>query len=93
MNNSARLALWVPFVVASLSTVVVYVALWSVGWYWVLLSFLGVLCGFLAARILARSKQSRWSVWFVALGLVLGQWWVIEFVAMQVLWQIRGFGP
>mgnify|MGYP001423388834 CR=1 FL=1 len=93
MSNSERLALWVPFVVASLATVIVYVTLWSVGWYWILLFLLGVLCGFFAARILARSKQSRWSVWFVVLGLVLGQWWVIEHLATQAIWQIRGFGP
>ena len=93
MSDSERLTLWVPFVVVSLSTAIVYVTLWSLEWYWILLFLLGVLCGFLAARILARSKQSRWSVWLVVLGLVLGQWWFIEFLATQAIWQFRGFGP
>lgn len=93
MTLNAQFALWAPFVIASLLTSITYTALWEIGRYWALLSLLGVLSGALAARILARANSSRWSVSFVVLGLILGQWWFIEFVTMQLLWSIRGFGP
>ena len=94
MTLKSQLALWAPFAIASLLTSIVYTTLWTIGWYWVLLSLLGVLSGILAARILVHTgPPRRWSVAGVTVGLILGQWWFIEFGAMQIVWSIRGFAP
>ncbi len=93
MNLKPQLSLWVPFVISSLLTLPVYATLWALGWYWVLLSLLGALSGILAARIFAHTGLRRSSVIGVALGLLVGQWWLIEFIATQILWYIRGFAP
>jgi hypothetical protein len=93
MNLKPQLYLWAPFAISSVLTSLVYTTLWAFGWYWILLTLLGILSGILAARIFLRTGLRRSSVVGVAFGLVVGQWWFIEFVAMQMLWRIRGFAP
>jgi hypothetical protein len=93
MNPNSRTALWVPFVVASLFTLLVYVTSWTLGPYWLVLSMLGILSVGLAIRVLAHTGPEAWAIAGVVVGLIVGQWWALELGAMQLLWGIRGFAP
>ena len=86
-------ALWSSFVVASLLTLLIYFTSWTIGPYWLVLSVLGFLSVGLAISILARTGPKAWAIAGVAVGLVIGQWWVIEMGVMQLLWGTRGFAP
>lgn len=93
MKLKSQFFLWAPFAISSLLTTIVYVTLWTLGWYWVLLSLLGILSGVFAARIFVHIGSRRSSVIGVSFGLLVGQWWFIEFMATQMLWRIGGFAP
>lgn len=85
--------LWSPFVIVSLLTFLVHETAWAVGPYWKLLSLGGVLSSILAVRIVAHTGLRLRPVVFVVIGLIVGQWWFIEFMTAQLLWSIRGFAP
>ena len=68
--------------------------LWSFGnFYWLALCTLAVL--HLAASIaVIYFQRKRTSIVFIVLSLlILGQWWLIQMLAMQIIWRLRGFGP
>jgi len=56
-------------------------------------SILGISSGVLAALALKNSGFKLWAVASVAAGLLIGQWWFVESMAVQILWSIRGFAP
>lgn len=93
MNLTSPIAVWTPFVIASLLTVLVYTTSWAIGPYWVLLSLLGALSAGLAIKVLAHTGLKLWAVACVIAGLAVGQWWLIELSAMQLFWAARGFAP
>ena len=93
MKFGSNTLVWVAFMVASLLTAIVYATLWSEKWYWVILSILGISSVVLAVMMLQRSGFMYWAVASVALGLLIGQWWFLEFMAAQILWSVRGFAP
>ncbi len=93
MKFGSNTLVWGAFTVASLLTAIVYATLWSEKWYWVILSILGISSVVLAVMVLKRSGFIYWAVAGVALGLLIGQWWFVEFMAAQILWSVRGFAP
>jgi uncharacterized membrane protein YqgA involved in biofilm formation len=93
MNLKRQISLWVPFVITSLLTVFVYTTLWAIRQYWVLLSLFGFLSAIFAVRILVHTGLRPWPIVWVVLGLVIGQWWLIEFGAAMLFWSIGGFAP
>jgi prepilin signal peptidase PulO-like enzyme (type II secretory pathway) len=93
MKARRALSVWLPFVAASTLTLLVYLTLWPMKWYWVVLSALAFLCVFLAATILVRKGVTRASVLGIVIGLLIGQWWLVEYLVSQLLWRFRGFAP
>ena len=61
-NFRVLLALWAPFVGASMLTLLAHKTLWATAWYWVYLSLLGILSGVLAARVLFQTGLKRWPI-------------------------------
>jgi hypothetical protein len=93
MNTKKQIIMWVAFWLFAVLTWVVYSGLWMKGWYYLALSALGIISLFLAIGILATKGRTCRSIILIVLGLVIGQWWLIESLAMMALWGIRGFAP
>ncbi|MDO9166724.1 MAG: hypothetical protein Q7U13_11520 [Rhodoferax sp.] len=93
-NKSKNLLVWASFAAASTLSLIVDRSLWWAGQtYWVLLSLLAIASAILAFRVLARTGLKALPIAGVVLGLLIGQWWLIEFCATTALWRIRGFAP
>ncbi len=84
---------WVPFALSSLGTSIAYRTLWRTEWYWIYLSLLGVLSLFFAALVLKRCGFKFLPLAGVIVGLLLGQWWFIQSVILQMFWHFSGFAP
>ena len=81
------------FAAASFLTLLIYATGWHTNGYWLLLSALGILSGVLGMMLLVHTGL-RWKpLVAVILGLIIGQWWIIEFAAVQMIWSSRGFAP
>lgn len=85
--------LWTPFALASLCTFLAYKTLWAIELYWVVLALLGALSCCLAARVLLRTGWKPLPLVGVVIGLIVGQWWLIQTLILQALWRINGFAP
>ena len=81
------------FVVASMLTFLAYKVLWATEWYWGYLSVLGIISATLAIRFLIQKGLKLWPVVGVILGLMIGQWWLVEALILQVTWSLNGFVP
>lgn len=93
-NKSKNLLVWASFAAASTISLIVDRTLWWMGQtYWILLSFLAITSAILAFRVLTHTGLKVLPITGVALGLLIGQWWLIEFCATTALWRIRGFAP
>jgi hypothetical protein len=95
MNAKPKLSafLWSSYLIASLLTLLVYETAWEVRSYWMLLSLCGLLSSILAVKIVVHTGLRLWPILLVSLGLVVGQWWFIKFITVQILWSIKGFAP
>lgn len=93
IRAAAGMPLWFPFVAASVLSVVVYVRLWMTPWYGLLLVLLGVVSFVSAARVILHCGCRFWPLLAIAVGLVVGQWWLIERLLVWALWSISGFAP
>jgi len=88
------MALWIVFWLSGLLTWVANSTLWMKEWYYVSLSLLGITSLLIGVGILATTKgQKRRSIVLIVLGLCIGQWWLVEQLAMMAFWSIEGFAP
>ena len=74
-------------------TLAVYSVLWMKQWYYVLLSFLGIVSLIVGISILRFFRTNNRSIILIVLGLVVGQWWFVELIFIQIIWQVKGFSP
>jgi hypothetical protein len=84
---------WASFACASLLTWIAYTTLWATEWYQAWLSLLCVLNVCLATWVLRRTGVNLLSMTGVIAGLLLGQWWLVQFVILQFFWRAGGFAP
>ena len=77
----------------TLHTLVIYSRLWMVSGYHLYLSLLAIVSALLALWTLIANRSTWRAIMLVTLGLVIGQWWLIQFVIAQLLWGVRGFAP
>lgn len=87
------MVLWVAFWLTAVLTWVADSTLWMKEWYYIALSALGIVSLLIGVGIMAAKGRTRRSVILVVLGLVIGQWWLIEMLVVQTIWSIRGFAP
>jgi hypothetical protein len=62
-------------------------------WYYLGLSALGIVGLLSGIGILAATGRTRRSIVLVVLGLLIGQWWLMEILIVQAIWSIKGFAP
>lgn len=84
---------WALFACASVLTWVAYKTLWAAEWYLAWLSLLGVLNAGLAIGVLKQTGLKFLPMTGVIVGLLLGQWWLVQFVILQIFWRVGGFAP
>jgi len=63
------------------------------GWQLIAQIALAVISFILGLSILTIKEHRRRSMALVALGLIVGQWWLVTWAAVYVLWSINGFAP
>jgi hypothetical protein len=85
--------MWSAFIATTLITWIVYLNAWMTGSYFLFLVLLGIVAFSLAVMILIRTKFSWRIALFVALILLVGQWWMIEAIVAQLSFGRSGFAP
>ena len=93
MNAKIRVVSWLAFGVATVVTGFVASRLWMLPSYELLLSLLAIVSAGLGVWVLRTSNFSYRSVLLVALGLVIGQWWLTEKLILLIGWSVVGFAP
>ena len=89
----ANIGTWVGFGLVSLASLVVYKTAWSVSFYWLLLSCLAVAAVVMGLIVLRQTGVKPWSLAAVIGGLVVGQWWFIQWLLIVAFGKLRGFAP
>lgn len=94
MNTKTQMiVLWGAFWLSAILTWVIYSGGWMMASYHVALSVLAIISACLAFWILKTNPFAWSSVALIVLGLVVGQWWLVEWLIVKILWSIRGFVP
>lgn len=88
-----QVKLWGAFACASCITFLVYKTLASTDWYFVYLSFLGMLSVLLAARLLFQTGTKVWPMAAVVTGLLVSQWWFVQRLINRLFFYFSGFAP
>ena len=93
VGSTSRLSTWAPFVTCSLLSWLAAETAWSIAPYFLLVYLLGALTAIFAVRVLVRTGRRAWPSLGVALGLLIGEWRVLEAGIMMLFWALRGFAP
>lgn len=91
--DNVRKIIWIVFILTSVLTWLVYSELWMVSLYYFVLSLLGIFCFCLGLCLVVSSHFSWHSILLVVIGLVIGQWWLLEQIVMQIIWKLKGMAP
>ena len=91
--NSQFAALLVCAAIA-LSTFLAKESLWNLGGtYWLVLGLLALVHVIVSGAVFFAHRGSL-PISLGALGLlIIGQWWLIQMIAMQIIWRLKGFAP
>lgn len=79
----------------ALSTILVERFFWHIGYsnYLLLLSTLALLHVIVSAMII-KENPDKFLIWLGAVVIFsIGQRWLIELIAMLIIWNVRGFAP
>lgn len=93
MKTNRRKIVWIAFWLTSILTWVVYSRLWMVASYHLILSLFGIASVFFGLWLVVASRFIWHTVLLVVIGLVIGQWWLIEQLIVHVIWNFRGIAP
>ena len=90
-NHIAGLAVCV---VVAVVTIWVDRSLWYLGnMYWLMLVLLA-LAHIAVSGAVFLANPGRLSIRLgVVVLLIVGQWWLVQMLVMQIIWRLRGFGP
>lgn len=93
ITNKSSIVIWIVFWFIAILTWLVDAMLWMVKWQWFALLILGLCSVIISIKIFATTGFTRRSMVLVVAGLLLGQWWLIELLIVQVIWHTVGFAP
>jgi hypothetical protein len=91
--DSTRFSTWAPFVACALLSWLTAEFAWSLRPYFLLVYLLGALTAVFAVRVLLRTGLRTWASLGVALGLLIGEWRILESGLMLLAWALGGFAP
>jgi hypothetical protein len=93
MKARRHIILWAGFVLVALLTWIVYFELSMLHSYRSILLALTI-TNFIFGLWLLIANEFAWrTLILVVLGLVVGQWWLIIWAVVFLIWSIRGFAP
>jgi hypothetical protein len=84
---------WIIFSFSSLLTLLAYKEAWALSGYWALLSCLALVTVFVGFKLLQSTGWNPWSIVGVVVGLLIGQWWIVQMIAARLFFMWRGFAP
>jgi hypothetical protein len=93
LRADPRIFLCFGFVAISLLMWIIYAELWHLPSYFTILSILTVIHFALGLWLLIMSRFTWRIVFFVVVGIIIGEWWLIQLGIMFLFWGIRGFAP
>lgn len=93
VKTHRRIALWASFVLVALLTWVVYLYLTALHSFLAILFALATIHFLLGLWLLIETRFTWRTVLLVALGLIVGQWWLILWSGFFLIWSIKGFAP
>lgn len=93
MMKKFEISIWVLFAVTTLLAVFVYTTLWWASSYFIWLSILAMTNVVLAIMILTKTGWHLGTLITLVVGILIGQRWIVESIAAQLIWSIRGFAP
>lgn len=85
--------LWFLFILISLSFFFVDIVLCCSGPYWWVLLFIAALCMAIAVKIFFDAERKSYALLGVLTIFVIGQWRLIEYGVVQLVWAVNGFAP
>jgi hypothetical protein len=88
---SGAIKIWIAFLVVSIITPVVYKTAYATPGYLVVLGLLAIVATALAVMGLRTSGVHVWSVTAALVGLVIGQWWLIQSALVLASMILSGF--
>lgn len=81
-------------IVVAAATIWVDRSLWHLGdTYWLLLVLLALVHLIVSGAVFVANPGRLLIRLGVVVLLIVGQWWLIQMLVMQVIWRLRGFGP
>lgn len=92
MNVGSSALQWSVLVLLAMATWLAYSQLWMIGPYYSTLTVLGAISAAVAMWIIRRSARRLGVLFLAGLVLLVGQWWLVEMVLVQLLWRLSG-GP
>lgn len=93
MKGLRPIYIWIMFGLVSLLTWIAYLNLSMLHSYRLILVVLAIVNVLLGMWLLIKAHFARRTVVLVGLGLVVGQWWLILWSGVLIIWSIRGFAP
>jgi hypothetical protein len=93
MTKRLKVSIWVLFAVTTLLAAVVHTTLWWASSYFIWLSILAITNVVLAILILIKTGCHLGPLIALIVGVLIGQRWLFESIAAQLIWSIRGFAP
>ena len=88
-----HIALWTSFALVALLTWVVYLYLTMLHFFFPMLCGLAIINLLLGLWLLIETRFTWRTVLLVVLGLIIGQWWLILWSVVFLIWSIGGFAP
>ena len=85
--------IWIVFLLTSILTWVVSSELWMMSTYLLILTVLGILSFCLGLWLVVSSHFTWRSILLVVIGLMIGQWWLLEQLIVQIIWKLKGMAP
>lgn len=78
----------------ALCTIAVDKLLWQLGdTYWFALGLLAFLHIVISGVFFIANAGNRLFRLSIVLLLLVGQWWAVQMLAMQIIWRVQGFAP
>lgn len=91
--NAANIKRWAPFILVSLLSIVAHKTLWASYLYVQILVALAILSVLLGLYALRATGFRLIPVIILAVGLVVGQWWLVATAVTFLFWKFAGFAP
>lgn len=85
--------LWVSFALISVLSWAAYYWLPALHSYPLILAALAVINLLLGFWVIYMERFSRRSIIAVIFGIVIGQWWIIVWSIVFIIWRVKGFAP